>query len=240
MIPSFGFGSTSQLLEEMDLFSLSGKCIGYYTGSFDPFHEGHKKLIGQILQEKLVDYVIVYPVPGGDQYKNRSDWALRRKMVQLSCKTHPQVICTHLMPKKVQEFLRPCFGKSDFVGIIGSDVVIDQLSDPDEAHRQKVSKVFLRGLTIPEKHAETTIGAIMAIPCKSVIVSLREGADLSHLNGLFEDRPIRAFIRLDPPYSHLSSTKVRESIRFKLPISEGVDPIVKGIIIENQLYRDPQ
>jgi cytidyltransferase-like protein len=228
--------SMPPLLEEMPISSLSGKRIGYYMGSFDPFHNGHKELISQILMQDKVEYIIVYPVPGEDQYKNRSDWGLRKEMVRIACSVHSRVLCTQLSPAKMQEFLRPLFGASEFVGILGSDVVIEQLSDSDEAHREKVAAVFLRGKEIPAKHANTTIGAIMALPCTSVIISLRNGVDLSQLNDVFGDRPVQCFIQLAFPYSHLSSTKVRECISSGQAINHMVDPSTETLIRANQLY----
>ena len=220
----------------MDLINLEGKRIGYFVGSLDPFHNGHEYLIRETIKKSLVDYVIVYPVPGRDKYKDRSDFQLRREMIRGVFKTSSNVILTELTPAKMQDLLTPYFDKFKVIGIIGSDVVIDHLSDTDALHKQKVKQVFMRGLKIPEKYADNTIGAIMALPAASFIVSLRNGADLSHLNGMYEDRPICGFIELKFPYSHLSSTKVRKAVELGESIAEMVSPSVEAIIKERRLY----
>jgi cytidyltransferase-like protein len=229
---------SSQLLEEMDVSKLLGKRIGYYIGSFDPFHNGHKKLVDQILNQDLADYIIIYPVPGGDQYKNRSDFSIRKEMVRAVCGSNPAIITTNLTPLQMQAYLSPNFGQLEIIGVIGSDVVIEHLTDEDDAHKQKVSQIFMRGLKIPEKHSETTIGAIMALPATSFIVNIRNDSDLSHLNFMYEDRVIQSFIQLVPPYCYLSSTKVREAVRTNHPIDQMVDPAVEEIIKKYGLYTE--
>lgn len=232
-VPEF----SSHLLEETHSSKLAGKKIGYYTGSFDPLHNGHKRLVEEILQEGLVDYVIVSPVPGGDKYKNRSNFELRKEMLRAVFKKEPRVLLTDLFPSQMQDRLSPYFGKFEVIGIVGSDFVLGHLSDPDKIHKDKVSQVFMRGLKILEKHAENTTGAIMALPATSFIVSLRNEDDLTSLNGMFEDRAIRAFVRLEYPYSHLSSTQVREANQLDRPISDMVDPKVLEIIQREGLYK---
>jgi cytidyltransferase-like protein len=219
-------------LESIPLEELRGKKIGYYVGSFDPLHLGHQAVIDRAKQS--LDYVILYPVPGGDIYKNRSDFSVRQQMMEGVYKTDARVILTHLFPGEVQDRLSPLFGKVEIVGIVGSDLVKEQLTSPD---KEKISAIFMRGVTIPAKHAKTTIGALMALPATSFIVNLRNEDDLSHLNGMFGDRPIRELVKFGPPFSQLSSTQVRNAVKQQLPISEMVTPNVAAVIQALGLYK---
>ena len=79
----------------------------------------------------------------------------------------------------------------------------------------------MRGIQIPEKYKEHTIGGIIAIPVK----------------GVFSDRPIIQTISTD--CTDLSSTKVRKIIKNgsdldKNFVSQGVNEIIK----KYNLYRE--
>ncbi|MBR0461869.1 MAG: adenylyltransferase/cytidyltransferase family protein [Erysipelotrichaceae bacterium] len=55
--------------------------IGIYTGSFDPIHNGHIKIVRTILKEKLVDRVFIFP--SGDYWD---------KKVNLTCEERADLI----------------------------------------------------------------------------------------------------------------------------------------------------
>jgi len=88
-----------------DWKGLQGSTLGYYTGLFDPIHLGHQNVTGQALQSGYVDYVLIYPVPGGDQFKNRSDLAVRQKLIASAYQDHPKVLITYWTPKELQTAL---------------------------------------------------------------------------------------------------------------------------------------
>lgn len=224
------------LEEDIQPADLAGKKIGYYIGSFDPVHLGHIGVIDKVLKENLVDYVLVYPVPGADNFKNRTDSAIRQKMLRSVFRRHPQVILSDRPPLELQKTFSPYLGKMEIIGVIGSDVVTEHFFSSDKTFREKYQKIFMRGLDISPKHAEDAIGALMALPASSFIVSLRQGTDLSHLDNKLGDRPIKAFVTLDPPYSFLSSTKVREAVREGRSIEQMVPPDVKEVIEDCSLY----
>ncbi len=219
-------------LEDIPLEQLTGKKIGYYIGSFDPLHRGHQAVIDHAL--KQLDYVILYPVPGGDTYKNRADFSVRQQMMEAVYKLDPRVILTRLTPAGIQERFKTLIGKVEIVGIVGSDNVNDQLNSPD---KDKISAMFMRGTAIPAKHAGTTFGALMALPATSFIVNLRNEDDLTHLHGMFGDRPIRDLVKFEPPVSHFSSTQVRAAVKQDQPIAEMVATPVQEVIQEHKLYK---
>ena len=55
--------------------------IGIYTGSFDPIHNGHIKIVRTVLKEKLVDRVFIFP--SGDYWD---------KKVNLTCEERADLI----------------------------------------------------------------------------------------------------------------------------------------------------
>jgi nicotinic acid mononucleotide adenylyltransferase len=196
--------------------TLSQKKIGYYIGSFDPLHLGHEAVVNQILEQNLCDYVLIYPAWGGDEYKNRTDVQVRLEMLFAAFANHPKAIVTKLTPTELQGALMKSdeslvAGKpsvkttlvgTEYIGIIGSDTALETSKD------LKKLSVFMRGIEMPEKYKEHTIGGIIAIPVKGFIVSLRAGDSIDSLKGIFSDRPIIKTISTD--YIDLSSTKVRQ------------------------------
>ena len=55
------------LVESNELMeTLKGKSLGYYTGSFDSIHVGHKSFARGVVEVGLCDYVLIVPAWGGD------------------------------------------------------------------------------------------------------------------------------------------------------------------------------
>jgi cytidyltransferase-like protein len=149
-----------ELNDDFDLSRLKGLKLGYYIGSFDPIHLGHQHVIEEALKSEHVDYVLIYPAPGGDQFKNRTDLTLRQKMIASIYHEHPKVLLTYWTPKKLQDKFTPFVNDIDVVGILGSDVVTETLMGPDKELSEKYRSVFMRGLPLKEKHYEDTVGAL--------------------------------------------------------------------------------
>lgn len=233
---------------------LEGKKIGYYIGSFDPLHLGHQDTAQIPLDEKLVDYVLIFPNWGGDNFKNLAPIEARLEMLFSVFKDHPQVIVTKLSPKKMQELLtisdpshmidgkptvKPAFN-AEFIGIIGSDtankLAIPQKDQKEEEARKRNVRVFMKGIQITSNHAEDTIGGVIALPVDSFIVAQREGDNLSDLNGSVDGRSILAVIQ-SKAHPHASSTLVKKTLKEGQPINHMVDPNVLKIIQDNKLYQ---
>jgi cytidyltransferase-like protein len=217
---------------DFDLHRLKGLKLGYYIGSFDPIHLGHQQVIEEALQLGYVDYVLIYPVPGGDQFKNRTDPAIRQKMIASIYQEHPKVLLTDWTPKELQDKFAPFTTDIEVVGIVGSDVVMETLMGPDKELSEKYRGVFMRGLPLKEKHYENTVGALMALNANSFLVALRGDIDLSYLNGKIYDRSIRAFIQSKSS----SSTEVRNTIQNQQPFEKFVSFPVQAIIKQEGLY----
>lgn len=216
--------------DTFDLSQLEGVKLGYYVGSFDPIHLGHQHVIEKALQN--VDYLLVYPVPGGDSFKNRSPVALRQNMIASVYKDHPKVLITTWTPKKLQDAISSALPKLDVVGIIGSDVVTESLVSQDEEKNKKYLSIFMRGIALKESHYEDTFGALMALRADSFLVAIRNGEDFSYLMGKIGDRPICGFI----PSTDHSSTQVRNAILNKQPFEHLVSSSVRQYIEQQGLY----
>jgi nicotinic acid mononucleotide adenylyltransferase len=236
--------------------TLHGKRVGYYTGSFDPIHRGHMGFAEGVIEAGYCDYVLIVPAWGGDGYKERAPVSMRLEMQQALFAQHPRIIVTNLSPLAVQQALTkiipdqtirgyPAVEAEDdgveFIGLIGSDTALNLAmpasNDQDEVNRRKRLQVFMRGVSIPEKHAETTIGSIMALPVFRFIVGLRDGDDLGVLNGVVGDRPI-AKIYKNEQARQASSTLVKQRLREGESVGDLLDPQVLDIIHKHKLYQE--
>lgn len=230
------FSSSSLMAAILDdtfeMTKLNGKKIGYYTGSFDPIHLSHQCVIEAALRNGYVDYILVYPAPGGDSFKNRSELGFRQKMIASIYQDNPQVFVTYWTPKELQDRFSKVVDDVEVIGIIGSDVVTEKLMGPDELLSTKYRRIFMRGVPLEEKHFYDTVGAIIALKAGSFVVALRDGVDLSYLNDKIYDRPILGFISS----TRHSSTEVREAIRNKQNFEHLVSFPVQALIKREGMY----
>lgn len=230
------------------------KRIGYYTGSFDPIHFGHEGFARGVIEAGLCDYVLIVPAWGGDGIKERAPTPVRLEMQYALFADDPKVIVTKLSPLEVQEKLtkiipdktirgypvvEPLDESIAFIGLIGSDTALN-LSVPsdneqDEANRKKRLQVFMRGVSIPEKHAQTTIGSIMALPVSKFIVGHRQGDDLSVLQGMVRDRDISAVYKSESA-AQASSSLVKKRLKSGESVDDLLDPAVLEVIWKYGLY----
>lgn len=172
--------STAQglYLEQINNNSLKGTRIAYFPGSFDPFHLGHMAVVDDVLARDLADYVLVYALPDSDQTKKRVAHPIRLSMLHELYGKHPKVLMTKLMPADMQDLLTPLFGDVKFSVVVGSDIIQTYVKT------SQYDDIWMKGLPIRKtnpKHANTSTGAIMAIPAGQVLAFNREGDDLSYL-----------------------------------------------------------
>ncbi len=216
------------VLEDLDTTLLKEKQVGYFLGSFDPLHKGHEATVHKVLAEHLVDYVLIYPVWGGDIYKVRTDVAIRLDMLFSVFKDHPNVIVTRMPPKALQEALQ--LPTTRFIGIVGTDTALYLAPNPE------TSKVYMTGIPIPEEYALHTWGCCMALPVNSFIVTKRHGDDISCLNGYIRERPILALIH-NKQEDSISCTNLKKLLNSNQPIDHLVSPSIASIIDQHHLYR---
>lgn len=231
-IGTFSTMQAAILDENFDLNQIKGKKLGYYIGSFDPIHLGHQHVIDTALRENHVDFVLIYPAPGGDIFKNRNELHLRQKMIASIYKDNPKVLLTYWSPKQLQDNFEEVAKDVNVVGIIGSDVITEKFYGSDKELGEKYLKVFMRGMPLAEKHFEDTAGALVALKANSFLIALRGNIDLSFLKGYVNDRPIAGYIQS----KNESSTQVRNAIINGESIETLVDAAVEKIIREENLY----
>ncbi len=219
---------------------LSHKKIGFYVGSFDPIHKGHEQVVNHLLEQRLVDYIVIYPAWGGDPYKNRTDVSIRFSMLFSLYKTNPKVLISKLTPQQLQHLLTKNVAKgnkapriassegTDYIGILGSDTALSTAKD-----KKKLS-IFMRGIAIPDKYREHTIGGIMTIPVKKFIVLLRNDDNLEPLKGKIGDRDILTII--PSPSKTASSSIAKVKIREGKPLENILSPSIIDTIKESNLY----
>lgn len=234
--------------------TLEGKKLGYYTGSFDPVHGGHEAFAKGVIESGLCDYVLVVPAWGGDEIKSRVSVSFRLDMLFALFAGDPQVIVTRLSPLNIQRALtkefpddtirgyptvRPRAKNLTLFGLIGSDTALNLGIPTDnkqtEALRKKHLQVFMRGVSIPEKYAQATIGSIMALPVSQFIVGLRNGDDLEVLDGRVGDRLI-ASVYQHRCTDYASSTLVKQRLKNGESVDNLLDPAVLEIILKHNLY----
>lgn len=238
--------SSSIVLEELTLEEkhhlLSNKKIGYFIGSFDPIHKGHQEIISTIIKNNLVDYCIVYPVWGGDEYKNRTDINIRLEMLFSLYQNNSKIIVTKLPPVALQKALTidspttllnkptviPSTSKTTYVGILGSDAALKTASDV------KKRSVFMKGIKIPEKYYYHSAGNVIALPVNSFIVFVRKGDDISVLKGKIHDSPIISTFEHN---DDISSTQIRNMIKENKDVTSLLAPSVLEIINKEALYQ---
>ena len=181
-------------------------------------------MINTSLKNGYVDYVLVYPAPGNDQFKTRQPLSIRQGLINTVYSDHPKVLLTDWSPKKLQETFLPFLSQLSIIGVIGSDMILEKFMDPKLG--EEYHQLFMRGTPIPKSHNNDAIGALMALPTDSFIIALRNGEDPSYLSKQLNDRSIAAVI----PSFEMSSSQVREVIASKKPFDKMVsDPVAKKI-----------
>ncbi len=222
---------------------ISGKKIAYYVGSFDPLHKGHEQNIKAIFEHDVADFCLVYPAWGGDEYKDRTDVSVRLDMLYALYKKSSNVIVTKLSPRELQDLLMTSSSKvvsgkpsvasrfkgASYIGVIGSDVVLDLKEDP------KKCSVFMRGIKIPDKYSQNTVGGIIALPAHNFIVFQRSGYDHNSLGSDICGRSMTMMPQSD--YKDVSSTKIRSSFKNNSSVTSVLSPEIINIIESEHLYR---
>ena len=126
--------------------------VGIYGGTFDPIHNGHLKVISQLIEKKIIDHLILVPA-GQPLLRENSPIASgsdRRTMCQLAVSTLPTNISQHVEVNPIEilrdgpsyaidtvEAVRTAYPEDEIFLIMGSDAYskIDQWHRADELHK---------------------------------------------------------------------------------------------------------
>lgn len=222
------YGQVLDHTVEIDMFK--GKHIGFYLGSFDPIHNGHQKFIKEVLDNELVDFVLLYAAPGSDWGKNRTDMDHRFRMLKGLYESHESVFITEFTPWELQQYFMPHIEALHFTGMIGSDTMFN-LVNPSEKF-SKYSKLFMRGVPLPERHRNDPAGAILALSVDSFIIGLRYGAEPSEQPVQLEERSVIGYVET----GYISSSLIRSYLIEGVSVNKLVHESVMDYIHENGLY----
>ena len=125
--------------------------VGIYGGTFDPIHNGHLKVVSQLIEKKFIDRLILVPA-GQPLLRENSPIASgadRRKMCQLAVSTLPSSISKHVEVSPIEilregpsyaidtvEAVRYAYPDDEIFLIMGSDAYskIDQWHRAEEIH----------------------------------------------------------------------------------------------------------
>ncbi len=126
--------------------------VGIYGGTFDPIHNGHLKVISQLIEKKIIDQLILVPA-GQPLLRDNTPIASgadRRSMCQLAVSTLPAHISQHVEINPIEilregpsyaidtvEAVRTAYPDDEIFLIMGSDAYskIDQWHRADELHK---------------------------------------------------------------------------------------------------------
>lgn len=197
--------------------------IGFYGGSFDPFHKGHQKILQAALAAHDLDKVIVMPAgsPPHKKDKRRGFAAYRLRMAELALETLSKAEVSSWEIEKESAsytvesltYLRTLYGDDTSLFLImGQDMF----------------------MTLDQWHRFEDI-----LKQSTIMVARRPGgseeAYLAQLKRLKQDYGA-AIIEFDMEPMDISATEVREAVSNNGSWEGDVSPEVREFILANQLY----
>lgn len=219
------------VLEDMPPKTLDNLTVCYYVGSFDPLHKGHEAIVNIVLENKLCDYVLIYPAWGGDSHKIRTDIAIRLDMLFAVFRANEHVIVTRLNPYALQNYFM-ANNNFSILGVIGEDVANWLLEN------QEHLSTFMEGNEIPLALRNHTYGGNMVFPAKGFIVIKRElGNNQIDISSYLGKRPIIASLSIEPRVAGFSSSLFKKSLKGKEKPNFMVSEPVMRIILDHNLYQ---
>jgi nicotinate-nucleotide adenylyltransferase len=174
--------------------------VGIYGGTFDPIHNGHLKVISQLIEKKIIDRLILVPA-GQPLLRENSPIASgadRRKMCQLAVSTLPSHISEHVEVNPI-EILRE-----------GPSYAIDTVEAVRNAHPD--DEIFLimgsdAYSKIDQWHRAEDLHKLASISCINRPGFAQHGIDISALD--FSASEVRAGSSADVP--EIVSAFIREN-----------------------------
>jgi nicotinic acid mononucleotide adenylyltransferase/tRNA A-37 threonylcarbamoyl transferase component Bud32 len=110
-----------------------------FSGSFDPFHNGHLEIVKVLLEHKFVKRVIIAPNNPNKTKINRSDLNIRIQFIQLALEMCNDEIKNKI---KIEPRLIDDVVTSDMCGVMGSDQYL-LLQEKDKLPKLQVDKWFI-------------------------------------------------------------------------------------------------
>ncbi len=190
--------------------------IAFYTGAFDPLHNGHHEVMEAALGELNLDLILVSPDPDENNYKPyMSNRHTRLMMLKRQYGSHPNITPCFMTPEILDEIVQ-FSPTAQIFGIVGSDNILIKLSKQRPFHH-------------PLGHSKVS----------GYLVHVREGdnIDLLKASDFFKKKVIPLTII---KYPNLSSTKIRNQIlaardtntsikEINLPIPQSIQDFITEI-----------
>lgn len=129
---------------DQEFVGIKGK-VAVYIGSFDPIHKGHVKIVEHVLNEKIADYVLIFPVYGDDS-KQRTDWKIRTLLIQKAFATsdNRNRIMTINDPRNFEVAIQSL--GTEYLAVFGEDVL--KFYNKDEVTRYFFKNYVMKGKNI--------------------------------------------------------------------------------------------
>lgn len=132
--------------------------IGFYSGTFDPIHDGHVAFAKAVLDDLRLDKIIFLPERNPRDKQNVTDIETRAQQIFERIASNPKLGVrivdepTFILPDTLN-FLRSEYPSTDFTFLFGSDVALTMKSWP---HLELLLKnchiaIGLRGDTSPSE-----------------------------------------------------------------------------------------
>ncbi len=198
---------------------------GIFGGSFNPFHNGHKKALVSFIKELSLDRVLVIPTavpPHKEQEKEISD-ADRLKITELSVSDIPKAEISDFEIENggksytyiTAEYLKNKYPSDELYLYVGTDMFLT-------FHKWKNPEKIIKNVTI----------AAFA----------RENGDIEKLNEqkefLEKKYKAKCFTGVSEPFE-ISSTEIRKMLKNNSDVSDYIDPKAEEYIKAGHLYSLP-
>ena len=184
--------------------------IGIYIGSFNPPHKGHIKIINYLLNKKYVDKILV--IPTGNYWHKQNLVNVDDRINMMKYYENDKIIIdtTYNKYKYTYQILRELvkpYNKKDLYLILGADNIIDF-------------------------HKWDNFNELLTY---NILIMNRNNIDI---NSYIKDYPsnkikiINGFKEID-----ISSTKLRNDIKYGKDVSDYIDRQILDYIIIHKLYK---
>ena len=148
--------------------------IGFYSGTFDPIHDGHVAFAEAVLDDLRLDTIIFLPERNPRGKHNMTDVTTRAQQITAKVASNPKLTVrvldepTFALPATLN-FLRSEYPNADFTFLFGSDIALTMKSWPhiDLLLRHCRVAIGLRGDVLPET-IEQYVSRLLPAPAYSL------------------------------------------------------------------------
>ncbi len=203
--------------------------LAVFGGTFDPLHNGHIYMAGEILRHRIADEVLFVPAerPPHKDAGALTPSAHRLAMLQLALEPYPEFSVSDIEIQKTSrpsytietlEMLHAAYPGHQLAFLLGAD----SLADLHLWHRASELVSRYEMLVFPRPGEELPVFAVLAE---------KFGAKLA--------RKLQNSL-LDIPGFDVSATHIRQAVAAKLCLAGLVPDTIRNYIKQHELYQNPQ